>query len=900
MTVRLHCTHCAISVSVPDGISARKFRCPKCDRLLSDQALSESAKARAPGNHFLGEGGISRLMDLLAKHLLRDKANEPAARRMLMTMLTSSVLLLLGSTVVGVTLFIIFHEKSVTKQQPDRDQFLQDVKNAAAKRNKLASGNRASEVLPGTPSLAEAPGPNAGENVPEKPTEIVSVVPGSREERIYPRLVKSTAFLADDKSGRGTGCLIDADQRLLLTTGAVVGGAARLQVIFPAFQNGKLMQDESFYAPLIRPRASAEHLCEGTVLAKEPRGDLVLIQLNRIPLGMQPIRFAAQLPVAGAKVFSIGNPGTGSHWVLSQSTIRGTQQLKTRAGVADSKVGETETALNAEDSGAPVVSDRCLLVGMTLTNPKSEPKRNCFIAIDEIESFLNQYAREKKIVWKPNHDPEEGFDQLTAAERIQQLDDADPAVRQKAIAALKDLGPTADAAWPGLLKALKDRDDAIRQLAADVLDRMPLTEKMVGPLIPALEDESSAVRIYAAAALLKLGPKAKSAAPALTRALKDPEVKVRKYAVQALGTMDHEGERIFPLLDALQDTDPSVSQTAEYILDHTKTIRAEDIPELITRAKNGPPPVRRLAVKFLSLQGEQSKSALPVLFEHLMGDDVDVRRRAAQAIHAIGPEPSQAPLLIQRLADADEVIVNQVVMTLNRWERLEASNNAALVDVLKSAKLKGGRIAALEYLGRLATPDTAAISTVVLLLKDEDVDVRTKTIAFLGKMGPAAVEHRAALMTVMQDADPEVRRSAVQALGTLGPKAWDVVPALARCLKDKDAKLRLAAIASLQSFGTDAKPAAPGLIELLGDKTCQESSRTVLLKIGKRGVPALLEALESRKDFTIRLQVVGILKELGPEAREAVPSLTKLAKQDMSAKMREEASAALRTIQRNE
>ena len=101
--------------------------------------------------------------------------------------------------------------------------------------------------------------------------------------------------------------------------------------------------------------------------------------------------------------------------------------------------------------------------------------------------------------------------------------------------ALARIGPSARAAVPELVRALKSDDDALRWRAARSLGRIgPAAEAAVAPLVATLADPNGVVRAHAARALGRIGPGAKPAAAALQRATGDRELWVRNEAREAL------------------------------------------------------------------------------------------------------------------------------------------------------------------------------------------------------------------------------------------------------------------------------------------------------------------------------------------------------------------------------
>lgn len=148
------------------------------------------------------------------------------------------------------------------------------------------------------------------------------------------------------------------------------------------------------------------------------------------------------------------------------------------------------------------------------------------------------------------------------AAEVAKLKDADPKVRQKALAALGKMGDKAKPAIPAILGTLNDKTtwvftkalmvineigpdesvvkpltpflgkfDDIRSLAVDVF--VTLGEKGVPGLIDALKDETTAEG--ACEALIKMGPKGKGAATELAEvAAKHKSKPVRDKAAKAL------------------------------------------------------------------------------------------------------------------------------------------------------------------------------------------------------------------------------------------------------------------------------------------------------------------------------------------------------------------------------
>src|SRR5262249_11756125 len=105
----------------------------------------------------------------------------------------------------------------------------------------------------------------------------------------------------------------------------------------------------------------------GTVVAREPRCDLALIGLDRLPFGAVAMPLGAE-PRPGAKVHAIGHSSSKRDAVFSYSAagvVRNVYTLKPLTNLRlAGRVVETSLATNHGDSGGPVVNDRGELVAV--------------------------------------------------------------------------------------------------------------------------------------------------------------------------------------------------------------------------------------------------------------------------------------------------------------------------------------------------------------------------------------------------------------------------------------------------------------------------------------------------------------------------------------------------------
>ena len=139
------------------------------------------------------------------------------------------------------------------------------------------------------------------------------------------------------------------------------------------------------------------------------------------------------------------------------------------------------------------------------------------------------------------------------------------------------------------------------------------------------------------------------------------------------------------------------------------------------------------------------------------------------------------------------------------------------------------------------------------------------------------------LVAQLKNQDPALRRTAAKELGEAGANAKTAVPALSVALKDKDWHVRRFSALALANIGPDAKKATPNLAALLNNakeqKEVQEAAAEALGKIGAGSVDALVKAVkDSDRDPMIRKKAIEGLAAIGPDAKSAVPALTRALK----------------------
>ena len=142
------------------------------------------------------------------------------------------------------------------------------------------------------------------------------------------------------------------------------------------------------------------------------------------------------------------------------------------------------------------------------------------------------------------------------------------------------------------------------------------------------------------------------------------------------------------------------------------------------------------------------------------------------------------------------------------------------------------------------------------------------------------------LTTLLSDDNWRLRTSAAVALGKIGPEASPATPRLVELLQDSDAQVRDAAETSLTQMPLEADTTVPALTKLLKVGT-DPSSQTNLpplhhyvcsarwARADKNAVPAIVVIAQDERRYE-RYWAIIAFGEIGPAAKEAVPTLAKL------------------------
>ena len=160
----------------------------------------------------------------------------------------------------------------------------------------------------------------------------------------------------------------------------------------------------------------------------------------------------------------------------------------------------------------------------------------------------------------------------------------------------------------------------------------------------------------------------------------------------------------------------------------------------------------------VTAQKSPTEAAIDGLVGALKDSDAGVRRQAAAALGAIG-SPRAVPGLIEPLKDA----TRRAPRAVSR-----SAKSATRVRCRRSRRAEGrdaARPRARRHRRSAISATARAVDPLIALIRDADVDVRSRAISALGEIGDArALEPSTA---ALKDADAGVRLRAVKALAEL-------------------------------------------------------------------------------------------------------------------------------------
>jgi len=208
------------------------------------------------------------------------------------------------------------------------------------------------------------------------------------------RLVHATAWVRAGAQGVGTGWVVDAKKKLLITNLHVVGEQDRVEAFFIDDVDGMPISERDHYLKNQASLHERGRAVGGKVIAREPKCDLALIELTALPPRVIALPLAALPAAVGTHIHFVGHRHDAETlWNHAEGSIRQTGILGDGYFWRGKKLAVNARCLIAQlpivpgESGAAVVNDDGEVVGV-LAGLRSAPSSAIVIDASEVRQLL--------------------------------------------------------------------------------------------------------------------------------------------------------------------------------------------------------------------------------------------------------------------------------------------------------------------------------------------------------------------------------------------------------------------------------------------------------------------------------------------------------------------------------
>ena len=183
----------------------------------------------------------------------------------------------------------------------------------------------------------------------------------------------------------GTGWIVDAKRRLIVTNEHVIDISDDVKIYFPEHDDGRLQTEIEYYLKKARP-------VDGVVLDSDTPRDLALIQVDSLPAGTQELSIAETSARNTDQLHSVGAwpRGSGGLWVYSRGIVSNVVRRRIANGF-DSLVVESDMPTNRGSSGSAVLNDAGEVVAVVEGGDERGSRVvSLFIDRSELQTFLDE------------------------------------------------------------------------------------------------------------------------------------------------------------------------------------------------------------------------------------------------------------------------------------------------------------------------------------------------------------------------------------------------------------------------------------------------------------------------------------------------------------------------------
>jgi S1-C subfamily serine protease len=312
---------------------------------------------------------------------------------------------------------------------------------------------------------------------------------------VYKKAVPSVVWIHSTRSAglaTGSGSLVDADRRLVLTNYHVVLDNPAAKVFFPHIRDGQPVAEKDYY----RDRAKRLAI-DARVIAVDKKADLAVLRLDAIPEGTPAIALATGSPDPGETVHSIGSAGkSDALFGYVKGSVRQVYKKEWRAEMSprkvatfEAKVVETDSATNPGDSGGPLLNSQGELVGVTQGGALNAQLVSTFIDVSEVKQLLatravKEVKAEKPVAKKERATPAASDEaKLFSADAVEAANEAVAELFKADLDVMIETHEAATADEKQLAELRKDRAAREEYMKKFTRSRMVLKEADIGLVI---------------------------------------------------------------------------------------------------------------------------------------------------------------------------------------------------------------------------------------------------------------------------------------------------------------------------------------------------------------------------------------------------------------------------------
>jgi S1-C subfamily serine protease len=229
----------------------------------------------------------------------------------------------------------------------------------------------------------------------------------------------------------GCGWLVHKKQKLVVVPYGVVGEADKVVVVFPAFEKDQLVNDAKVYEDQINKGGGIG----GAVVARDPKRDLALVQLDEVPAGALELTLAAGGAKPGQAVLGVSSVQgrAGKMWAAAPGKVAkaGPAKVPRQVELAadfEGRAIECEHFPAPGARGGPVVNGRGDVVGMLAAAEAGGLEMS--VDVSEVRAFLA--SKVVKALLGPVEEAAKPAPAPKPAPAVKPADDADQAEQDAA------------------------------------------------------------------------------------------------------------------------------------------------------------------------------------------------------------------------------------------------------------------------------------------------------------------------------------------------------------------------------------------------------------------------------------------------------------------------------------